>query len=184
MEGAGTVKYLVDVVGQIDAVMGMISTVASQTNLLALNATIEAARAGEAGKGFAVVAGEVKGLAAQTENAVGDVGRLVQSITTASRGAVQAIERIVAVMGDVRAASRTIAHAVEAQTQSTDEIVRTVTAAAGDVHSVSGSIASVGQSASETTEMAVRVLDTAKHFSAQAETLAHSVDDFLKAVRE
>lgn len=57
----------------IMSVSGMIQKISSQTNLLALNASIEAASAGEAGKGFAVVAHAIKGLAAQTEQAISTV---------------------------------------------------------------------------------------------------------------
>ena len=66
--------------GEIQNIMGIITTVSDQTNLLALNASIEAGRAGEWGRGFAVVADEVRKLAETTKTAVYDTGSKVNDI--------------------------------------------------------------------------------------------------------
>lgn len=76
------------IVEKINVLSESIIQITSQTNLLALNAAIEAARAGESGKGFAVVAEEIRKLAEQSKDTIGEIQgltkKVVESVNTLS----------------------------------------------------------------------------------------------------
>jgi methyl-accepting chemotaxis protein len=145
---------------QIGKVVDLITSIAEQTNLLALNATIEAARAGESGRGFSVVAGEVKELAKQSGSATDEIR---QNISRVQAEIVQAVERIgrsSELVREISGLQNGIAAAIEEQTATTGEIVRSVGEAAQDSRMVSHSADSVSSSAQATRAGAMTIAET------------------------
>ena len=147
-----TVGKLGDSSAEIATVIKLINGIAEQTNLLALNATIEAARAGEAGKGFAVVASEVKELAQETARATEDISKRVEAIQADTAGAVDAISRISAVIGEINDFQSTIAAAVEEQTATTNEMNRNVAEAASGSQDIAAAISGLAAGTAETNQ--------------------------------
>jgi methyl-accepting chemotaxis protein len=173
-----TVAKLGDASNEVGQIIKVITSIAQQTNLLALNATIEAARAGEAGKGFAVVANEVKELAKETGQATEDITRKIETIQSDTRGAVNAIAEISAVISQINAISGIIAAAVEEQTATTNEIARNVTEAAVGGKRVAENITAVAAEAIETSGGASQTQRAALELTRVAGELQHLVSQF------
>ncbi len=180
---AGAVAALADAAQRIGDVVRLITDIASQTNLLALNATIEAARAGDAGKGFAVVANEVKRLAAQTAQATDEIVSQIASVQEKTKGAVNAIAGIDAIIGRIDATAVAIAAAVDQQTAATTEIFRHMQQAARGTEDVSRNIHGVSQAADEAGEAALRVGAAADGLNQVSGNLGRTVETFLAGVR-
>jgi len=166
-----TVSLLGDSSREIGNIIKVITSIAQQTNLLALNATIEAARAGEAGKGFAVVANEVKELAKQTARATEEIGQQIEATQTNTRGAVQAIEEIGAIILNINDISNSIASAVEEQTVTTNEIGKSVLEAARSADHIATNIGGVAEAAATTTAGASDTQRSAEELSRLASEL-------------
>jgi methyl-accepting chemotaxis protein len=163
---------------EIGNVIKVITSIAEQTNLLALNATIEAARAGEAGKGFAVVANEVKELAKQTAAATEDISKKIAAIQGDSKGAVDAIQKIGAIIDQINEMQTTIASAVEEQTAATNEIARNASEAARGSGEITRSVAEVSEAVRTTTQAAGQTLTAAHELAQLAANLESVVKEF------
>jgi methyl-accepting chemotaxis protein len=142
-ETGDTVRQLAQASSNIGEIVTLVRSIAGQTRLLSLNAAIEAARAGEAGKGFAVVAAEVKGLARQTEDAIGNVSGQVGAIGKTTAGAVSAVGGIASQVAAVSVIAGEVSAAAARQRQATAEITRSIAVAAGNSNDVAGRAAAM-----------------------------------------
>lgn len=93
---------------EVNKVISAITDISSHSNLLGLNAAIEAARAGEEGRGFAVVAGEMRKLAAQSN----DSAKMVTQILTQMKESIELIIKEINFISSI----------AESQTAATEEI--------------------------------------------------------------
>ncbi|HEX7900936.1 MAG TPA: methyl-accepting chemotaxis protein [Planctomycetota bacterium] len=173
-----TVAKLGDSSAEIGKVVKLITTIAEQTNLLALNATIEAARAGEAGRGFAVVANEVKELARETAKATDDISTRVDAIQRDTKGAVDSIRQISAIIKQINDIQSTIASAVEEQTATTGEIGRSMADAAKGSAEIARNIVGVAKTAQGTSAGAVDTRRSAEGLAIMAAELQKLVSQY------
>jgi methyl-accepting chemotaxis protein len=128
-DAAGETKENTNKLGEssraIGSIVNIIAQIAKQTNLLALNATIEASRAGEAGLGFAVVAKEVKDLSEQTRQATLSISEEIEKLQTDTSASIDAIDKVVASVEDIRPVFGAVAAAVDKQNASFSELIKT-----------------------------------------------------------
>jgi methyl-accepting chemotaxis protein len=177
-ETNATVAKLGDSSAEIGKVVKVITTIAEQTNLLALNATIEAARAGDAGRGFAVVANEVKELARETARATDDISKRVEAIQRDTKGAVDSIRHISAIITQINDIQSTIASAVEEQTATTGEIGRSMADAAKGSAEIARNIVGVAKTAQGTSAGAVDTRRSAEGLAIMAAELQKLVSQY------
>jgi len=156
--------------GKISKIIKVIDEIAFQTNILALNAAVEAARAGQAGAGFAVVADEVRNLAQRSAQAAKDTAALIEeSIATSNQGSTQ-LQKVADVVGSITEAAtkvKVLVDEVNIGTKEQAKGIEEIAHALLEMDKVTqGTAAAAEESASASEEM-----------SAQAQSLAHIVDE-------
>ncbi len=177
---------------RISRIVGAISNIANKTNLLSLNAAIEAAKAGEYGEGFAVVAAEIKSLAEQTDEALGEIEEIVSSMQAAMNEVLGSMEHEVSeveqgdkLIHEVRYAFENIVEASEKVSEGMEAIVTSVNEQAEAIKELSTAVADVTNAASDVAEAAARIssaaresIDTAERLRCQAVELGDRVKFF------
>lgn len=146
IESVREIKELADSVDKISEVVTLIQKISDKTNLLALNATIEAAAAGDAGRGFGVVAKEVKALANQTKEAVGNIYEQMDSIKSEVAAVVVRIERVGDINHSLKDSSLHISNQLESQKEELDSVVNHVGDSSQTSKQISQSTSSVNRS--------------------------------------
>ncbi|HZZ94151.1 MAG TPA: methyl-accepting chemotaxis protein [Usitatibacter sp.] len=130
---AGTMDRIEGGSKRVADITGLIESIAFQTNILALNAAVEAANAGEHGRGFAVVAAEVRSLAARCSEAAKEIrGVIAESAQAVGDGGKLAdeagatIERVVSSVGGVSEVIGDIARGSQEQSAGADGIAKAI----------------------------------------------------------
>lgn len=190
-EASQTIHSLEQQSQQISEISAMIGEIAAQTSLLALNASIEAARAGEHGRGFAVVAGEVRKLAAQSNESVFSINEIITSIT---QDTITAVAKMGLSLAEVHQGILSVSYAERAFEEivnSTSEVSARVqeTAAATEqlaasTQEVSASIANMGHIAQKTAEMSGQVAASTEEQLASSEEITNSAQSLFRTSEE
>lgn len=132
---------------EISHIIDTIEDIALQTSILALNASVEAAHAGSAGEGFAVVAGEIRELAAKSDEATKATLALIKRSTEAANGGNEIVKKVTSSVTNVVEKSTLIAE----QMNIVSEAIKRQTESISQVSVSLGQISSVVQSNTSTT---------------------------------
>ncbi|MBM7609782.1 methyl-accepting chemotaxis protein [Lysinibacillus composti] len=172
-----TIQSLIERSKQIDSILKIITGIADQTNLLSLNASIEAARAGEHGKGFAVVANEVKKLAEQSRESVGDIQEIISAIQNDTENTVTNMTNI----------TKQVENGVEFSNDAVTKfygIIESLNKVTPQMEEVSATIEQTSAAIQETTARANENAEIAEVNAAASEEVAASAEEQLAAMEE
>ena len=170
-------KELASEAREIMNISSTVEGIADQTNLLALNAAIEAASAGEHGRGFTVVAEEVRSLAENSKEAVGEINTKLDSFISKISAFVERIE--------------TQFENLEASNQTLERVTVDNESYTEKISGVSQSIVSLVSQLSEETEKLTGVVENihslaaiAEENSAASQEMSSGVTQYAEKVKD
>ncbi|GIO11558.1 methyl-accepting chemotaxis protein [Cohnella xylanilytica] len=181
---AQTIRRLASQTDRIGEISSLIGDIATRTNLLSLNAAIEAARAGEHGKGFAVVAGEVRKLAAQTEESSKSIIDLIHAIQRDTALVARTIGGNVEEARESVAAVRNAEEAFGVIAGSTAEVSARLQETAAAAEQLSASSEEVAASVETMGDLAVRTAGMAERVAAATEEQLASCEEIRRSSGE
>ena len=120
----------------------------------------------------------MKELAKQTAKATEDISQKIAAIQSDTKGAVDAIATIGAVINQISDISSTIATAVEEQSATTNEMSRNVTEAAKGSNEITQNIAGVSQAARGTSASANDSMKAAERLAHMSTQLRGLIEQF------
>lgn len=165
-----SVKKLMASTDKISEILTTVQAFYNQTKLLALNASIESARAGEAGKGFAVVATEIRNLAENSSNSVGEISAIIGAIDQD--------------VNHVMAQSETTEQNVKAAVNSTHAIQEKLTLIQDSFDETVTQIGEISETTNENTALFNQFNDAISRSSDASQTVADKVAELKVHVRE
>jgi methyl-accepting chemotaxis protein/methyl-accepting chemotaxis protein-2 (aspartate sensor receptor) len=158
---------------EVTSIINVIKDIADQTNLLALNAAIEAARAGEMGRGFAVVADEVRKLAGRSAEATVEISRIVTTIGTETRDAVN----------DVSGTREKVDLSVKVAEEA-NEAMRSVLQCSRDLMASIGDIAASTREQSHASSEIAQNVERISNMAQSNSQVVHEVTSAVRRLRE
>ncbi len=177
--------------GEITAIVDVITDISNQTNMLALNAAIEAARAGDAGRGFAVVAEEVKSLADESRLSAEQIGKMIAGFRADSRKASQAMAESSAMVSqgnvmvkETLTSFNQIAQAVEAVAKSVADVAATTEEQAATTQEITASVTEVARLVEKTSEEAGESAASTQQSSAAIDEISRMITEVSVVSRE
>ena len=164
----------------ISKILQVIKEVADQTNLLALNAAIEAARAGEQGRGFAVVADEVRKLAERTTASTEAISKLVVSMQSSGRDAVDRMTSVSQLVTAGKQLSETAVGHIDGIRDGSRHVVDAI----NDISTAISEQSSTTQSIAQQGETVARLSEANSVTSKETEAVANDLDRLSASLRQ
>ncbi|WP_159446268.1 methyl-accepting chemotaxis protein [Desulfonispora thiosulfatigenes] len=166
------------VVEKVVQMTKVISDIAEQTNLLALNAAIEAARAGEQGRGFSVVAEEVRKLAEQSKQTVGEISPIIDQVQDAFKNLAEDTNGILKFMVEKVGADYKLMLGTGEQYQNDSDYL------AGIVEEFKNKADQIKDSTDEASMAMDQIATTVENANAGTQDIANNIGETTKALEE